>query len=363
MAVLAIGFLNKYNIAFEAAGFLVGLLLTPQRELLASRLCWLAALLGIAIVSPNLYWQFAHGLPVVTHMAELHESQLSQLHVADFLAGQLWMNLHALWLWGFALVGLLFFKAERWLMPVFPAFCATMLLFVLGSAKTYYTLGLFPPLMAIGGVLVEKHGASPRWKTAKWACICWLFMVSIPLLPIGMPVFPHGAMAQYFQRITPFIGEGFLRWEDGEIHALPQDYADMTGWRELAGIVGGAYESLSPAEKAHCVVFCENYGQAAAVEHYGNEIWAAKGAGAFPAQVVCFSDAYLAWAPRQLHVAAFIYVNDETEEIKTHFGEVTEYGRLTNPYSRETQLPVYICRRPNAGFADFYRETVAELRR
>jgi hypothetical protein len=59
---------------------------------------------------------------------------------------------------------------------------------------------------------------------------------------------------------------GLLRWEDGKDHDLPQDFADMIGWHELAKIVDDAYEPLP--DKINTIVLCDNYGQAGAINYY-----------------------------------------------------------------------------------------------
>ena len=42
---------------------------------------------------------------------------------------------------------------------------------------------------------------------------------------------------------------GLLRWEDGKDHELPQDFADMLGWKELAIKVDSIYSKLPGKEK------------------------------------------------------------------------------------------------------------------
>ena len=39
--------------------------------------------------------------------------------------------------------------------------------------------------------------------------------------------------------------EVMLKWEDGEMHDLPQDYADMVGWDELGKKVWDFYDGLA----------------------------------------------------------------------------------------------------------------------
>src|SRR5690606_34130341 len=64
----ALGVLNKYNIVFLALGLFPALLITPSRSIFQNRHLYLALILAVVIVTPNLVWQYQNGFPVVTHM-------------------------------------------------------------------------------------------------------------------------------------------------------------------------------------------------------------------------------------------------------------------------------------------------------
>src|SRR5690554_3126881 len=57
-AVFALGFLNKYNIAFLLVGLAPAVIISPNRRVLAQKSFYLALLLGIVLVLPNLLWQY-----------------------------------------------------------------------------------------------------------------------------------------------------------------------------------------------------------------------------------------------------------------------------------------------------------------
>ena len=75
----ALGFLNKYNIAFLVVGLLPALLLSPQRRVFANKHLYFSLALALLLISPNLIWQYTHDFPVVTHMNELARTQLVNL--------------------------------------------------------------------------------------------------------------------------------------------------------------------------------------------------------------------------------------------------------------------------------------------
>jgi len=59
------------------------------------------------------------------------------------------------------------------------------------------------------------------------------------------------------------------RWEDGKIHNMPQDYADMLGWKELAHLVDSTFTLVE--DKAHTIIHCDNYGEAGAINFYSTQ--------------------------------------------------------------------------------------------
>ena len=73
--VLGLGWLNKYAIIFYALALLAALVISRQRALLWSRFLPLTLAGGLLVILPNLWWQFQHNWPVISHMTELQETQ------------------------------------------------------------------------------------------------------------------------------------------------------------------------------------------------------------------------------------------------------------------------------------------------
>jgi len=143
-----------------------------------------------------------------------------------------------------------------------------------------------------------------------------------------------------------------LRWEDGKTHAIPQDFADMTGWEELYSVVSGAYNTLGSGEKANMVIFTGNYGQAGSIKYYGKR-------DGIP-EPISFIDSFLLWAPDSIrHLEVMIYVDQDTSTVRRLFHQVMLYGSVTDPYFREDGLPVYICKYPYPEFYPEYKSIVA----
>ena len=347
--VFGLSFLNKYSTGFALIGMAAALLLSPYRRMLWSRPAALAALAALVLILPNLIWQYQYGFPVVAHMQELAENQLVNVQVKDFFTSQLFMNLPVTMVWVAGVIWLFQPENRRYrVLGWYFLLVFALLLFLRG--KPYYTLGLYPPLIAAGAVWWEN---TLRRVWLRIALPLAIFLLLLPALPLGLPVLPLPQMLQYCTFLIEKIGfDGPMRWEDGRIHPLPQDYADMLGWEELGAL---AVKACQAAEGESIFLYAENYGEAGAVDHYG------KGKGIPP--VVSFSDSYRLWLPEATSATTLIYINDELgEDIARLFEDIQLVGAITHPHARERGTSVFLCRQARQPFGLFWEERVAEVR-
>ena len=356
-AAFGLGLLNKYSALFFLAGLLPGLLFTKHRQLFFNKKFYLAGGLAFLIFLPNLIWQVSHGFPVARHMEELARTQFVHVSVGGFLLDQVFQNLPALPLWVAGLLFLLFEKNGRpWRMMGWMYLAVVILLLAL-SGKSYYTLGAYPVLIAAGASYLEKLTEPSGRQWLRYVVCAGILIVGLPLLPVSLPVFKPEKEVRYLDRLAGFMGtDAARRWEDGNYYPLPQDFADMLGWEELADIVGEAWQKLPDKETA--LIYAENYGQAGAIEHFG------KGFG-IP-KVISFSDSYRYWLPDKLpaNLSAFLYVNDELgEDMPGYFGEIQKIGEVTTQYARERGTEVYLCRKPTPAFFKRIETATARLKR
>ena len=351
--VIGFGFLAKYSITFLILAWGIALLLSPNRKLLWTKNLLLGILIGFTIILPNLIWQFEHDWPVMHHMIELQRTQLVNVTLTGFLLSQLMFHFNSLWVWMVGLVVLLFARSEKKFRPIAVAFLMVVLILILSRGKSYYTLGAYPMLFAAGGYIMEKYLIG-RWKWVNYALPVASVLLLIPVLPIGLPILPINKMEAYCQSVSNVAGSGILTWEDGKVHNIPQDYADMTGWNELAKLTAKAYHELSPVQQANCLIYAENYGEAGAVHFYGH-------AYNLP-EPISFSDSYLLWAPDSVGNGALIYINDEVGDIDKLFNSYREIGIINDVNFRENGLKVFICTEPKPEFQPFYAAKADELK-
>lgn len=351
--IWGLAFLNKYSIVFLALAVFLGLLVTKRRFLIQSPNILIGIGFGLLIVSPNLYWQFSHDWPVFTHMIELIKNQLVNVNIVDFLIMQLFMNANALLIWFTGFLFLLFSREEKSYRVLGFTYIFLLLILIGLRGKFYYTLGIYTMLFAAGGFFLEKY-LRGRWSIIQKILLVLIIITALPMLPYSLPIFSYDTLAAYSKESVSRGFEGLMRWEDGQIHSIPQDYADMTGWVELAGIVSSAYDSLTEEEKNRTAIYAENYGQAGAIRYHTKK-------DGLP-EPISFSDNFLLWAPSNVDIDILIYVNDDTTDVSHFFAEINKVGQITDPYARENGLPVFLCKQPRNDFPLFYRTKLKALK-
>lgn len=328
----AIGFLNKYNIAFLLLGFLPALLLTPQRKLLFRKDVVYAGILALVIIAPHIFWQYQRGFPVVHHMEELRKTQLVNVDTAGFLKAQLLFFLASLPVIVAGLIGLALYPPFRPYRSFLWAFVFTLGLFLYLQAKDYYAIGLYPIYIAFGSAYLGTR-LMKGWKAA----LKPVLLVLPPALFafIYNIVFPTVPPQKLLERQEDFRKLGMLRWEDGKEHPLPQDFADMLGWKELARKVEDAAQKLPPG---YALVLCDNYGQAGAINYYS------KG----KLQAVSFNADYIDWFPFDKKIRHLIRVKegrDSSEELpdtSPFFATGILAGQVEDPLAREYGTCIFV---------------------
>ncbi|WP_426490863.1 glycosyltransferase family 39 protein [Hymenobacter sp. 102] len=347
-ALLGLALLNKYSALFFIAALGLALLLTPLRRVLLTRAFWLGAGLGLLLWLPNLVWQLRHGIPFLHHMALLRATQLVNVSGADFWKDQLLMNLPGLWVWTAGLVALLAGPLRQYRV-VGLTFCGGLLLLTALHGKSYYALGYYPILFAAGGVWWEQRWAQRPAiaRLARPVLLLLPLLLCLPLLPLLFTVEPPARM----QALGPrYQSTGAFRWEDGRNHALPQDFADMLGWRELADKTWRAYRALQAATRAHTLILAANYGQAGAINYYNRR-------RPLPA-AHSFNGSYLLWQ-HQMPSLPWHYVlliDDEPDNLAAHFSSFCRVGEVQNPYARERGTAILLGIRPDSALVQRIRQ-------
>jgi len=264
-------------------------------------------------------------------MSELQDTQLGNMVLKDFLLAQLFMHFPAIPVWIGGLIWLISKRKHRQFRLFAWAFGLTLLMIILLRGKFYYTIAAYTMLMVFGGIAWEQWAKRP-WRWVAWLILALMISNSIFSLPLSLPVYRPERMVEYGQKMGERGLDVMFMWEDGKVHELPQDFADMVGWDELGQKVWIFYESLEDTVKASTMVYGEFYGCAGAMDYY-------RPLEMYP-EVSCFNDAYMEWIPRSPEMEHMIYVG-YSDRIPQYFQEVQLVGRVEHPHFREKGLPIW----------------------
>jgi len=331
--VFAFGFLNKYNILFLLIGLLPALLLSSQRKVLVEKKLYFALILGLILILPNLLWQYNNEFPIVHHMKELSETQLVNVDRLGFLKEQLLFFIGSFFVIIAALYALLFYKPFARFKFFFASLIFTLVIFMYFKAKAYYAIGLYPVYIAFGAAFLSQI-LQTGWK--RYLKPVFIIIPLLFFIPMYNLAFPNKSPEYFTQNPEKYKKLGMLRWEDGKDHDLPQDFADMLGWRELARKTDSVYDLIP--NKKETIVLCDNYGQAGAINYYTK-----KGIKA-----VSFNADYVNWFDLGIQYKNLIRIKDyeekstELKETGPFFQTSVIAGEITNKYAREYKTTIFV---------------------
>jgi Dolichyl-phosphate-mannose-protein mannosyltransferase len=323
---LALGWWSKYSVVFLIASILVGLILTKHRKIFLQKNIYVAIGVALLLILPNVWWQYAHKWPLLHHMQELRETQLVHVNAMDFIKEQSLLLLPVLIIW---IAGLIWFFGNKTYRIFTWIYLSIILLLIFGSGKSYYALGIYPVLLAAGGMVWEKLFLIKVW--VRFVTAALVIGLTIPFIPIGLPIkSPEKLAAFYKEKGIDKIGA--LKWEDQKDHELPMDFADMLGWKELTEKTKKFFYSNSNYAQSNSIIYCRNYGQAGALAFYGKD-------DDFTKRIISDNGSFLLWIPDRLWFKHLIFVGrnvpGKDDEVFQHFEKVTVIDSVINKLSRQ----------------------------
>jgi hypothetical protein len=350
---LALGWWSKYSILFFIAAIVLSLLVTKHRIVFTKKHFWMAILFGFILILPNILWQYFHKFPLIHHMKELQETQLRYINKTDFIKDQVLMLFPLFFVWIGGLIWLLINKNYRIIGYIY---FIVIILLMIGSGKSYYSLGAYPMLLAAGGVWVERISIKRIW--IRYGTIIIVLLLALPFIPVLLPMQSPKAMAAFNEKYK-LEKIGLLKWEDLHNHPLQQDFADMQGWQELTEKAENYFNTLPDSIKQNTTVYCRSYGQAGALKYYGKGIQ-------FKNSVICDNGTFLFWIPHGLDFKNLVFVGrhmpDKDDEVFNHFEKATIIDSVTNPLSRQLGDKIIFFQNADSVAAKLARQGLNEMR-
>src|SRR5713226_734465 len=312
-AVAGIGLEEKYSIAVLGFSLVLGLLLTEQRRVFASKWIWLGGAVAFVIFLPNLLWNVQNHWPFVELMRNIKaDGRDVVLSPAAYFAHQVLIVhpiLAPMWI-----IGVLAFLFSARLKPyrfLGWSYLAAFAVFIVLKGKNYYLGPIYPVYLAAGAVVIESSIARSRQVWLKPTLVTLILASGAWLAPVVMPVLPVEQFISYMAKL-PFE---VPRSEHSHMRAiLPQHFADQFGWEEIVAEVNQAYIRLAPAERQDCGIIAQDYGQAGAIDFFGRRY------GLPPA--LSGHQTYFLWGPRGYSGNCLIVLDDSREVLEGLFEHV-----------------------------------------
>ncbi|HEX9201511.1 MAG TPA: glycosyltransferase family 39 protein [Acidobacteriaceae bacterium] len=334
-ALAGITILNKYAILFWLSGVIVGMCLTPLRRSLQHRWFWIGCALAAAISLPNFLWQWRHQFPFLELM---HNVRMSGRDIVLSPLGSLQAQAQMLGFVAALLLpfALLFFfsKAGRPYRALGWAYLIFLAEMILLHGKMYYVAPVYPMIFAAGAVWLEGATQQKRWIWAKPALALGIATVAGIYAPTILPILSVPTFLAYEHK----LGIEQQKFEHEEEGVLPQLYADMFGWDEIAQRVAAYYHTLSPEEQKKTAIFANNYGDGGAIDFFGPRYGLPKAIGGH--------QTYWIWGPRDYTGESMIVLGEGHERnMQTKCASYSIIGNTKYPLSRPDEwLPIYHCR-------------------
>jgi hypothetical protein len=164
--------------------------------------------------------------------------------------------------------------------------------------------------------------------------------LAVPVLlffPFYKIAFPNKTPEYIVQHPKYYKKFGLLRWEDGKDHLLPQDFADMLGWKALAIKIDSIYSGLP--NPGQTLILCDNYGQAGAINYYtANKNIVASS----------FNADYINWLKFDKKIIDVILVKETDDNDKERKKEIPLFDTVyladkrINQYALEDTISIYV---------------------
>lgn len=335
-ALLGLGLENKHSTAFFAVGILVALLLTPERRHFARKWIWFGGLVAFAIALPNILWQARHHWPTYELLNNIsHSNKNVALSPVQFIVQQVvFMNPGTLPLWIAGLLWLFGSRDGRRYRAIGIIYLITLAEFIILHGKSYYLAPAYPMLFAAGGVAIERIFAF-HFQWLKPALLSAIILTGALFAPLVVPILPPDKLVAYMRaiRFQP------PRTETSHTAVLPQVFADQFGWEQMVGSVAHVYHHLRPEDEKRAAIFCQNYGEAGAIDFFGPKL-------GLPSAISGHQN-YFLWGPRDWTGEVVLVLDTDDEDERKLFASVQDLGQIVSspwamPFERRTHI--FLCR-------------------
>jgi Dolichyl-phosphate-mannose-protein mannosyltransferase len=334
-AVIGLGLMTKYTMAFYMAGIVGGVVLTGARRFLRSKWFWMGVALAFLISLPNVIWQLRHDLISLHFLQHIHGRDVGQGRTEGFWRDQFRIdtNLASGPLW---IAGLIFLFRDRRYRMLAWMYVIPLALFVVTKARFYYVGAAYPMLLAMGAVAGERWILTLRqgWRwTVEAALFAGMALCGMYFAVVIIPWAPSGRLREFALK-----NNGDLREE--------------IGWEDLVRAVAGVRDGLTAEQKKNFGVVVGNYGEGGAITILGPEYH-------LPPAIQLTNSGWLRGYPVP-PPETLIVVGWSQQQVEQAFATCRQAGHNGNSLGVKNEESddhpdIYVCGPPKQGWVEFWR--------
>jgi hypothetical protein len=337
-ALIGLGMMTKYTMAFFVIGIVAAVLITPARKYLKSRWLWGGVGMALLVFLPNLIWQIQHNFISLQQLSAIHVHDVSIGRADNYLLDQFLLGANPLSipLWLTGLYFYLFSRAGRPYRALGWMYGIPLLAFLIAQGRGYYMAPAYPMLLASGAVMVERWLATRRaWVSGllKGAGYAAMALGAALIISLALPAAPVNSA-----------------WWDFASGANP-DVKEEIGWPELVQTVAQIRDGLPEAEKPLTGVLTNNYGEAGAINMFGPALglpaalsgvnsYGLRGYTSLPPQTL------IVVGYRQADIQSYFETCELSGQIRNRYNVVNEESKVAN---------IFVCRGLRESWENFWR--------
>ena len=319
--VTGAGLFDSDLIVFLIFAVVVGLAAAGPRRPFGSPWLYAGGAIALAMWAPYLAWQASHGWPALAIARSIaNGGSGTSAPRWELLPEQ--VALVGVWVspvWAAGLVRVLRAEVLRWCRALGVAFIVLAVVFTVTGGKPYYLGGMFPVLLGAGAQPTVDWVRRGR-ALLRTGLVTAAGVLTLTALPVTLPVVPVADV-----HATPIV-------------ALNYDTGETIGWPAYVRQIGAVYRSLPAAQRSTTTVLASNYGEAGAVDHYGQayRLPAAHGV----------QNAYWYWGPPPPSATAAVAIGFDRQALTPVCGTLRLAAHLNNHlgvHDDEQGAPVWIC--------------------
>jgi hypothetical protein len=177
------------------------------------------------------------------------------------------------------------------------------------------------------------------------------------VLPLTMPLWKPQQLANYYSK-TGLNRSGATKWEDLKEHPLPQDFADMIGWKEIAQKTAKVYNNIPIDQRKKTLVYCRGYFTAGALNYYRKDL-------NLP-EVYSDNASFLFWMPEKYNVQNLLLVAHnipgKDDEVFQQFANFSIKDSLNYPLARENGIRIMLYEHGNNKVNKMIEDGIKEMK-